>query len=160
MAAESKGGDSYYEIRDLDLIAKEFRYHRLCYKDFIRHQKSSNNNEQEESDTQKGNFKAVIEFIENTILLQNQAVSMSLIHEIYGAHLQDKRYRNKIKIRILDLFPEKLLFLSIGKKEPEVVISKDGINSHTVLNSPERIVKKAAELLRSDILEYAQNTPN
>ena len=107
MAAESKGGDSYYEIRDLDLIAKEFRYHRLCYKDFIRHQKSSNNNEQEESDTQKGNFEAVIEFIENTILLQNQPVSMSLIYEIYGVHLQDKRYRNKIKIRILDLFPEK-----------------------------------------------------
>ena len=159
MAAESKGGDLYYEIRYLDLIAKEFRYHIFCYKDFIRHQKSSNNNEQEESDTQKGNFEAVIEFIEKTILFQNQAVSMSLIHEIFGVHSQDRRYRNKIKIRIQDLFPEKLLFLSIGKNEPEVVIRKDGINSHTVLNSPERIVKEAAELLRSNIIEYAQNTP-
>ena len=51
------------------------------------------------------------------------------------------------------------MFLSIGKKEPEVVISKDGINSHTVLNCPERIVKNAAKLLRSDTLEYALNTP-
>ena len=64
-----------------------------------------------------------------------------------------------MKSRIQLQFPEKLLFVSISKTNSEVVISKDGINSHTLLNSPDIIIKEAAELLRSDILDYASNMP-
>ena len=60
MAVESKGGDLYYEIRDLDLNL-DITYFVIEISLDVK--KSSNNNEQAESDTQKGNFEAVTEFI-------------------------------------------------------------------------------------------------
>ena len=47
--------------------------------------------------------------------------------------------------------------MSICKTTSEFVISKDGINSHALLNSPHIIIKEAAEFLCSDILDYASN---
>ena len=47
--------------------------------------------------------------------------------------------------------------MSVCKTTLKVVISKDGINSHTLLNSPHIIIKEATELLRSDVLDYASN---
>lgn len=158
-AAEAKAESLYYEIKDLDLIAKEFKYHVFCYKDFVRQERPSQSQGQADSGNLTGNFEAVIDCIEKRVLSQNQAVSMSLIHEIYGIHIQDTRYRNKLKSRIQSYFPEKLFFVSVSKTIPEVVISKDGINSHTLLNNPDIIIKEAAELLRSDILDYANNIP-
>lgn len=125
----------------------------------MREDKSSQSQDNTESGNLKDDFQAVVDCIEKRVLSQNQAVSMSLIHELYGIHVHDTRYRNKLKSRIQLQFPEKLLFVSISKTNSEVVISKDGINSHTLLNSPDIIIKKAAELLRSDILDYASNMP-
>ena len=99
----------------------------------------------------------MVDCIEKQVFSPNQTVSISLIHELYGIHLHDTRYRNKLKSRIQSQFPDKLLFVSICKTTSEVVISKDGINSHTPLNSLHIIIKEAAEFLRSDILDYASN---
>ena len=101
----------------------------------------------------------MVDSIDKRVLSQNQAVSMSLIHELYGIHIHDTRYRNTLKSRIQLQFPHKLLFVSICKTTSEVVISKDGIILHTLLNSPHIIIKEAAELLCSDILDYASNIP-
>ena len=153
-AAEAKNESLYYEIKDIDL-----KYHVSCYKDFVQEDKSSQSQDNTESGNLKGDFQAVVDCIEKRVLSQNQAVSMSLIHELYGIHVHDTRYRNKLKSRIQLQFPEKLLFVSISKTNSEVVISKDGIDSHTLLNSPDIIIKEAAELLCSDILDYASNMP-
>ena len=99
----------------------------------------------------------MVDCIEKQVLSQNQPVSMSLIHEFYGIHIHDTRYRNKWTSRLQSQFPDKLLFVSICKTTSEVVISKDGINSQTLLNSPHIIIKEAAEFLCSDILDYASN---
>ena len=40
-AARHKCHDLYAEIKDLDLIAKEFRYHEQCRRDFVRPEKKS-----------------------------------------------------------------------------------------------------------------------
>ena len=149
----------YYEIKDLDLIAKESRYHVFCYKDFVRRDRPSQCQGPAESQNLKGDFEAVIDCIQKRVLSQNQAVSMALIHEIYGIYTQDTRYRSKLKSRIQSHFPEKLFFVSVGKTVPEVLISKDGINSHTFFNNPDFIIQEAAETLRSDILDYANSMP-
>ena len=63
----------YFEIKDLDLIAKEFKYHQIpCYKNFTK-EKSTASNELSET---KGDFKAVEDCIKSQIILQQQAVSM------------------------------------------------------------------------------------
>jgi hypothetical protein len=41
---------------------------------------------------------------------------MTVLHDLYGLHTQDTRYRSKLKNRILTKFPNQLLFLTIDAK--------------------------------------------
>ena len=100
----------YFEIKDVDLIAKELRYHRHCYKEFTRKklEKLLNVNE-----TQKGDCQKVKDIIEKLVLNQNQAVSMANIHNAYALHPNDTRYRSKLKERIENDYKKQLLFVKI-----------------------------------------------
>ena len=53
--------------------------------------------------------------------------------------------------------PDKLRFLTIDANTPVIIISADVINSHTLVNEREELLKQAAACLREDILEHAQN---
>eukprot|EP00794_Sanderia_malayensis_P003886 gene3886-4430_t len=87
--AAEENEDRYllFEIKDIDLIAKEFRYHKLCYKKFTRKCKKSAKFTEGEEDARMyspdGNFDAVVECIVNKILIENQAVSMKVLHEVF-----------------------------------------------------------------------------
>ena len=95
-AAEAQEDKSlYYQIKDLDLIAKEFKYHECCRRDFIRKKKSAS--VQFESERCIGNFDAVVECINERVMGENQALSMAVLHEIYGLFPKDTRYRSKLK---------------------------------------------------------------
>ena len=59
-----------------------------------------------------GNFEVLAKCVEERILNENQAISMTVLHELYGLH-PDARYRGKLKARIQIVCPEKLLFLSL-----------------------------------------------
>ena len=106
-----------------------------------------------------GNFKVVAKCVEEKILNKNQAVSMTVLHELYGLHPEDARYRGKLKARIQTAYPEKLLFLSLRQNTAEVVVSTEGVNSHYLFNDQGQIIKQAAGYLRSDILDYAKRIP-
>eukprot|EP00794_Sanderia_malayensis_P002318 gene2318-2668_t len=84
-AEENEDQHLFFEIKDIDLIAKEFRYHESCYKNFTRKGKKSVKSTKGEEDARMyspdGNFDAVVECIENKILIENQAVSMKVLHE-------------------------------------------------------------------------------
>ena len=49
---------------------------------------------------EKGNFDAVKEYILKHILLEEKAVSMNVLQEIYGTGMGDKRYPGELKKRI------------------------------------------------------------
>ena len=61
------------------------------------------------------NFDLVKEYITDKILDQKQAVSMRVLHEIYGLNPGDTRYRNNLKSRIQQAFPNKIAFLTFPK---------------------------------------------
>ena len=84
--------DFLLDIRDVDLLAKEFQVHDKCRLDYTRKRDS---NENGEKDIQTfGNFDAVKNFSDH-VLKNNQAVSMSLIHDLYADdHDGDTRYRS------------------------------------------------------------------
>ena len=82
----------------------------------------------------------MVDCIEKRVLPSNQVVSMSLIHELYGSHIHGTRYRNKLKSRIQSQSLEKRMFVSIKKTVSKAVISKNGINSHTLLNNRDIII--------------------
>ena len=86
----------YYEIKDVDLIAKEFKYHEFCYKEFTRKKKLSQATAVVD-ERPKGDYKSVIQCINERVLGKNQAVSMSVLHAIYGLKPGDTRYRSKLK---------------------------------------------------------------
>ena len=156
-AAESKEDQSlYFEIKDADLIAREFKYHEKCYKEYTRKEKSSFKQAGNERSRSLGDFDQVKKCIEEKILSQNQAISMRILHDLYGVHSEDTRYRSKLKARIQEAYPDKISFLTVDANTAEVVINTDAINSHTIINDREHLLMQAAECLREDILDHAQ----
>ena len=132
-------------IRGVDLIAKEFIMHMKCYKDYIQVLSQSAYDEKEFL-REAGDFNAVKNFIQNQVLCNNQAGSE---HE--------RSYRANLKKRILAEFGDALSFLSVNRSTPEVVMSTAGLDSATIVNDKDNILKLAAKFLREDLLNYASN---
>ena len=128
-AAEAKEDQKlFFEIKELDPIAKEFKCHDACYRDYTRKRdKVENGNESHNDSQETGNFEAVVKCIEDKIIGQNQAISMSVLHDLYKLHSGDTRYRSKLKNRIQSAYQEKLLFLRLDQKMAEVVSSEGSI---------------------------------
>ena len=115
------------QIRDVDLIAKELQMHRICYIDYTRIVTLKNKpSDADETEFAWGDFDAVKAFISESILTMNKAISITVLHQIYGTGFGDeneKVYRNKLKKRIIDEYGELLMFLKVDGNTPEVVIS-------------------------------------
>ena len=82
-AEASEDQTLFFEIKDLNLIAKEFKYHECCDKGFMLKEKHLT-----PSLYGKGNFEKVKACIEE-IVLKNQAVSMRILHDLYGLSTDD-----------------------------------------------------------------------
>ena len=72
-------------------------------------------------------------------------------------HAGDTRYRNKLKQRIISEFPDLLYFLKIDGKSPEVIVSKEDINSTAIANEKFTVLRQAAKFIREDILQFSEN---
>ena len=142
----------FFEIKDLDLIAKEFKYHECCYEDFTRKEKHLT-----PSLYGKGNFEKVKACIEKKFSLKiRQYQCVFCMHDLYGLSTDDTRYRSKLIARIQSEFTDKLHFVFINETTPEVVISTESIKSHVLFNDKEHLLNQAAEYLRADIEEHAK----
>ena len=90
----------------------------------------------------------------------NKAVSVSVVHEIYGTGFgqqYERSYRAKLKSKLISEYGEKLEFLTIDGKSPEVIASSERLKTATIIRDKDFILKEAASYLREDILEYAAN---
>ena len=94
-AAMSKNQEMHYEIKDLKLISKEFKFRLSCFKEFTRGYSAkcrtgtstnSVKSTQEETTPSKRTFdiKAVEEFIEIHAIRDHEAASMSQLQDVYG----------------------------------------------------------------------------
>ena len=148
-------------IRGVDLIAKEMQMHRICYIDYKRIiTLKSKPSEADETEFKCGDFESVKSFISGSILTLNQAISITVLHQIYGTGFgneNEKVYRNKLKKRITDEYGESVMFLKVDRKTVEVVVSSEGLHSTTIVKDTTSIIKQAAEYLQEEILEYASN---
>ena len=150
--------DVLRDIRDVDLLAKQFQMHDKCRLDYTRKRDSIENGEK---DIQTfGNFDAVKNFLEDHVLKNTQAASMPLIHDLYADdHDGDTRYCSTLKQKIVEAFPEKLLCLTIDGKRPQVVVSSDGIYSKNMMGCNEALLQEAAKYLQSEVLAYENSLP-
>ena len=146
------------DTRDAELLAKEFQVHDKCRLEYTKKRMSV---EGEGSNEQSGNLKLVKEFIKSNIIEGNQAVSMAVVHEMYGdRHLGDTRYRSKLKQKILDIYPQQIYFLIVNRKTPQVILSKEGISSNNLMHTEECLLHNASKVLRHDILVYESSLPD
>ena len=116
--------------------------------------------ETERSYSQQGDYLKVKRIIEKNVLLHHQAISMALLHEAFGLETSYNRYRHKLKERLINDYRNKIMFAKSHYHHSEIVIGADSINSNlSFLNNKDVIIKEAAQLLRSDIIEYLNNLP-
>lgn len=170
-AAMSKNQDMYYEIKDLDLISKEFKYHSSCYQDFTRGYSakcrqetstSSTKSTLEETTPVKRTFdiKAVEEFIKINVLRDHKTVSMSELQEIYGDKTQKDIYvRHNMKKKIVKAFGNKLIFITVRPNSPDVVISSEAVEATLEMSDKKSCIQRVASFLREDIQEYCKSLP-
>ena len=71
------------------------------------------------------------------------------------SHVHERVYQNRLKSKIINEFGNQLKFLCIDGETPEVIVSIEGLNSTTIINDISLILKKAAEYLHQDVLDYA-----
>ena len=103
--------DLYHKNVVMNLIAKEFGYHSICYKNFTKPALTLNTSNSNENLNEKAsNFGKVVEFISASILNGQQGVSIKTLTELNNKEqAQDQHYRHKLKdvvgliIKILDV---------------------------------------------------------
>ena len=139
-------------IRGVDLIAKEKQMHRIYHIDYTRIiTLKSKLSEANESGYKCGDFESVKSFISRSILTLNEAVSITVLHQIYGTGFgneNEKVYRNRLKKRIIDEYGESVMFLKMDGKAPEVVLNSEGLHSTTMVKDKTGIIKQAPEYLQ------------
>ena len=157
-AEERQDEEVLRDIRNADLLAKEFQVHDKCRLEYTRKRMSV---EGEGSNEPSGNLELVKEFMKSNIIEGNQAVSMAVVHEMYGdGHLGDTRCRSKLKQKILDIYPEQLYFLTVDGKTPQLIVSKEGISSNNLMHTKECLLHNAAKALCQDILDFESSLPD
>lgn len=172
-AAMKKDEQLFYEIKELDLISKEFKYHPQCYKDFTRGfgEKGRTENQAQDDDelplndnestSQVKDIEAVKRFIEANILRDNKAVSMTTLQELY--YCQNKscaQSRYKLRLKLINIYAKKLLFLSVKPNTPAIVINANTTEAKIDMFGKDKSIRKVAGYLRADIQEYCRLLPD
>ena len=165
-----KDDDMLLAVTGHDLIAKEFKMHPNCYKDYTRVcsrlvPTASKNVADDTLDDSEGktDFESVSNFVQEHIINGNQSVSLKVMTEMYGFDKEDNRLRGKVKQRLLNTFGERIAFVSVSYHEAQIVISKDALSQTTlasfVSGSSNFILKEAASIIRAEIMEMMMNAP-
>ena len=101
----------YNEIKDLVLIATEFKYHHVpCYRCFTR---NIDNVKESVQQYEKGDFVKVEKFIMENIIAAHQVVSLKALHKTCNSGDADRRYCFKLNERIVKQFANDILFVSL-----------------------------------------------
>ena len=88
---------------------------------------------------------------------QNCAVSMTVLHELYGLEIGDCCYCHTLKKWMQKHFPGQLLFLAPERTKTEVVINSGTINAQHTTADRQININNVAKQLRDDILNHIKN---
>ena len=151
MAAEYKLPLFYRKNKAIDLISSELRLHESCYKTFTYGYSNSftekkldlpllNKSQSEEDLQEQGNYEDVKQYINQHVLIHRNAVSLNVLHTIYRLHPDDRRYRLKLKNRIMKDFKEKVAILTSEKKMSDIVVDASALPTEIAFIKTKRVV--------------------
>ena len=144
-------------INEVDLIAKEFKKHDKCYRDYTRII-YEHDDRKEDLVYDVGNYECVVKIVEEQVMSLFKCVSMDVLMEVYGIGDKHTQYRCKLKNRLLNTFGDKIIFLSPDYHSAQVIISSKCFKeqSYSSLSNdlkPEILLKNSANYLRELVKE-------
>ena len=156
-----------------DLIAREFKMHEKCYRDYTRictkqiatpNINCASTSDIDKSGDCKKRFENLRQFVRDRIVDRGQSVSIKLLTEVYGLDEEDCRLRGKVKQMLLREFNDELLFVTVSNNEAQVVLSKNVLTNATkdsfMTQNRDFVLKDAAKVLKDDILALIQSVPD
>ena len=158
-AAKDKDPELFNEIQQLDLIAKEFKFHKSGYAISPRLAVESTEQTDVQSSYDHGKFEEVIRFVEDEIIGLGRAISMKVIHNIYELGVDDSRYTSKLKQRLQNHFKDRTSFLTPKEKACDIVIPKSCLDASAVHYDITKTVEAAATHIREEILKKTEDLP-
>ena len=106
---------------------------------------------------ERGDYVKVCKIVDEQIIGENKCVSLDALLQVYGITTWPKQYRSKLKSRLSDSYGDKLLFVNAEPNSPQVVISRECLNtrvlSNTIELSDQFLVKRAATILKNAVLQ-------
>ena len=105
----------------------------------------------------KEDYKAVEKYVKEEIIGQNRAVSITVLHELYGLEIGDCRYRHTLKWWLQEHFPGQLFSLAPKPTKPEVFMNSGTINGQHITVDRQININNVAEQLRDDIINHIKN---
>ena len=136
------------------VIAKEFQYHRSCYKNITRSKQSDDSNTVENKAREKY-FRLLIEFVNEKIIQQGEVLRMITLADQYkrlqlSNGLEIKGCINKnLKARLVSAFEDELSYVKRNETTAEIVY---GSRDNAVLLSDEEKAKEIAKLIKDEIM--------
>lgn len=157
-------------VADEDLIAREFKMHEKCYRDYTRICTKQNTNVEsnctstnDENDDSKKRFEYLCQFVQNRIIDGEQSLSIKLLTEVYGLDEEDCRMRGKVKQMLMKHFEGELLFVTVATNEAQVVLSKNVLTNTKKVSflkqNKDFVLKEAAKVIKDDIDLLIQTAP-
>ena len=112
---------------------------------------------------EKGDYVKVYKMIDEQIIGEKKCVSLVALPQVYGITAWPSQYRLKLKSRLSYSYYDKLLFLNAEPNSPQVVISKECLNTRamgkTIELLDEFIIKKEAMILKDAVLQTIDSSP-
>ena len=96
------------------------------------------------------------QYINQHVLTDRNAVSLNVLHTIYGLHPDDRRYRLKLKNQIIKDFKEKVAILTSGKKISDIVVDASALPTEIAFKDKEGCIINATEYLKNDVLKHCE----
>ena len=90
------------------------------------------------------------------MLTGRNAVSLNVLHTIYGFRPDDRGYLLKLKNRIMKDFKEKVAILTSEKKMSDIVVDASALPTEIAFKYKEGCAVKAAQYLKNDVLKQCE----
>lgn len=146
-------------VQGIDLIAKDFRKHDYCYREYTRLVWEKEQTSQTVEGT--GDFESVCALVDDNIIMGHQCLSMETIMVAYGIGVGVRQRRHALKERLIKKYGHCLVFISTEYHAAQVVISRDCLETQSISKSlqftKEYAVKRSAAILRDAVLNFVES---
>ena len=142
-----------------DVKAKEFQYHRSCYRHLSRPE--TNKDQYEEKIAREKCFEDLKGFVEKKIIKEGEFVRLNTLADYYGKLQDELNIKRKgdlvrnLKSRMINAFGEKISFFQKSEGLPEFMYGTEDVPFKGKLgeDDPMENVRKVGKLIRAELLK-------